>query len=96
MTKTQTSPVAPVAPVAPAAPAAPAPASTPPAPGTHATPASASAENALALPHDRDQAVNMTNEQPNPVIEQATQDVKDGLKDTSKAPEMHNTYQKQR
>ena len=67
-----------------------------PRPGQHESARSASAENALELPSHRDQAVNMSSEQPNPVIEQAAQDVKDGLKDTSKAPEMHSTYQKQR
>jgi hypothetical protein len=67
-----------------------------PRPGQHESARSASAENSLELPHDRDQTMNMTNAQPSPVIEQAAQDVKDGLKDTSKAPEMHHTYQKQR
>lgn len=67
-----------------------------PRPGQHESARSASAENSLELPRDRDQAVNMTSDQPNPVIEQAAQDIKHGLKDTSKHPEMNQTYQKQR
>ena len=34
----------------------------------------------------------MTNSHPDPVMEQAAKDLKDGLKDTSKAPEMDKTY----
>lgn len=55
-----------------------------------------SAEQSLELPRDRDEAVDMTSGQPSPLIEQAAQDTKDGLKDTSKAPEMDSTYKKQK
>ena len=51
-----------------------------------------SAESALELPRDRDEAKDMTNSHPDPVMEQAAKDLKDGLKDTSKAPEMDKTY----
>ncbi|CAM3482690.1 hypothetical protein [Polaromonas hydrogenivorans] len=54
----------------------------------------ASVEASLELPRDRDQASDMTSGQTSPLIEQAAQDVKDGLKDTSKAPEMDRTYKK--
>lgn len=54
----------------------------------------ASVEASLELPRDRDQASDMTSGQTSPVIEQAAQDVKDGLKDTSKAPEMDRAYKK--
>ena len=54
----------------------------------------ASVEASLELPRDRDEAKDMTSGQPSPLIEQAAQDVKDGLKDTSKAPEMDRTYKK--
>jgi hypothetical protein len=48
----------------------------------------------LELPSDRDQAQDMTNDQPSPHIKQAAQDVKDGKKDTSKATEMDTAYKK--
>ena len=53
-----------------------------------------SAERHLELPSDRDQAPDMTSSQPDPRIEQAAQDVKDGRKDTSKAVETDQTYRK--
>jgi hypothetical protein len=46
------------------------------------------------LPHERDQAVDMTNAKPNPVVEQADRDVKRGIKDTSKSVEMDRAYKK--
>ncbi|CAN5399134.1 hypothetical protein BH10PSE16_BH10PSE16_33550 [soil metagenome] len=54
----------------------------------------ASVEATLELPHDRDQASDMTGGQSNPVVTQAGQDIKKGLKDTSKAPEMDHAYKK--
>ena len=54
----------------------------------------ASAEATLELPRDRDQASDMTSGQPSPIIEQAAQDLKKGLKDTSKTPEMDQAYKK--
>ena len=53
-----------------------------------------SAESTLELPRDRDEAKDMTSSHPDPMIEQAAKDLKDGLKDTSKAPEMDKTYKK--
>lgn len=53
-----------------------------------------SAERHLELPSDRDQAPDMTSHQPDPRIEQAAKDVKDGRKDTSKAVETDQTYKK--
>ena len=55
-----------------------------------------SLENSLELPHERDQAVDMTSGQTSPLMKQAAKDVKDGLKDTSEHPEMNQVYQKQR
>ena len=48
----------------------------------------------LELPSDRDQAQDMTPGEPNPHIEQAAQDLKDGKKDTSNATEMDTAYKK--
>ena len=53
-----------------------------------------SAERHLELPSDRDQAQDMTSAQPDPRIEQAAKDVKDGKKDTSKAVETDQTYKR--
>jgi len=53
-----------------------------------------SVEQTLELPRDRDEAKDMTSSQPDPMIEQAAEDLKDGLKDTSKAAEMDKTYEK--
>ena len=72
----------------------PQPQTTPPGgPGTFKD---GSVENSLELPHERDQAVDMTGGQTSPLMEQAAQDIAHGLKDTSKQPEMNQTYQKQR
>ena len=53
-----------------------------------------SAQDKLELPSDRDQAQDMTSGQPDPRIEQAAKDVKEGRKDTSKAIETDQTYKK--
>ena len=53
-----------------------------------------SAQDKLELPSDRDQAQDMTSGQPDPRIEQAAKDIKDGRKDTSKAIETDQTYKK--
>ncbi|WP_309678815.1 hypothetical protein [Polaromonas sp.] len=58
------------------------------------TPKDASVEASLELPHERDQATDMTASQPNPRVEQAARDVGRGLKDTSKGAEMDRAYQK--
>ena len=60
-----------------------------------ATPASLVSEP-LPMPNERDQDVNMTPETPDPAMTQASKDVKRGVKDTSKGPEMDATYAKQK
>lgn len=63
-------------------------------PGQAPTPQDASDESSLALPHERDQASNMTNRQPDPQIQQAARDLKRHLQDTSKSVAMDQAYQK--
>lgn len=65
-------------------------------PGEHESAKDRSLENTLELPRDRDEALDMTSGQTSPLMEQAAQDIKDGLKDTSKQPEMNQAYKKQR
>lgn len=59
-----------------------------------ATPKDASVESSLELPHERDQATDMTADAPDPKIKQAAKDVAKGMSDTSKAPELDATYRK--
>ena len=63
-------------------------------PGEADTPKDDSVEASLELPHERDQAVDMTNAKPNPVVEQGGRDVERGIKDTSKSVEMDRAYKK--
>ena len=63
-------------------------------PDQHETPKDGSAKDALELPHDRDQAADMTSGQPSSRIGQAAKDIDEGRKDTSKAPEMDRAYKK--
>ena len=58
------------------------------------TPKDASVESSLELPHERDQATDMTADAPDPKIKQAAEDVAKGMSDTSKAPELDATYRK--
>ena len=58
------------------------------------TPQDASVDVSLQLPHERDQSVDMTARETNPVVEQASQDLAKGLKDTSKGAEMDVAYKK--
>ena len=60
--------------------------------GHASSPADASDEASLALPHERDQSVGMTDETPDPKVEQASKDLGRGLKDTGKQPPMDATY----
>ena len=53
-----------------------------------------SAQDSLELPHERDQAQDMTRQAPDPKIEQAAKDVANHLQDTSKALETDRTYKK--
>ena len=72
------------------------PAKTPAAgrqrPGRAQTPADASDEASLALPHERDQSVDMTDAQPDPQAQQASLDLRRGLQDTGKSVPMDKTY----
>lgn len=63
-------------------------------PGKQDTLKDGAVESSLELPHERDQAVDMTHAKPNPVIEQAGKDVKRGLTDTTKGVELDRTYKK--
>ena len=58
------------------------------------TPHDASVASGLSLPHERDQSTDMTAAAPDAVVQQAQRDVKRGLQDTSKAPEMNRAYSK--
>lgn len=63
-------------------------------PGHANTPADATDEASLALPHERDQSVDMTNNTPDPQVDQASKDLERGLKDTGKGPAMDAAYDK--
>lgn len=65
-------------------------------PGKQTTQADSSVESSLALPHERDQSADMTSDATSPEVEQAARDLKKGIKDTSKAPEMDQAYKKLR
>ena len=58
------------------------------------SPHDASVQASLSLPHERDQSTNMTADAPDAVVHQAQRDLKRGLQDTSKAPEMNRAYSK--
>lgn len=60
--------------------------------GQPVTPRDASDEASLELPHERDQATDMTNKSPDPLIKQASIDLKNKLQDTDKRPPMNKTY----
>ena len=64
--------------------------------GQPITPADASTEASLAMPHERDQQTDMTPEKPAAEMKQASRDLQNGLKDTSKGAEMDQTYDKLR
>ncbi|MDO9359050.1 MAG: hypothetical protein Q7T70_08690 [Polaromonas sp.] len=65
-------------------------------PGQAETPADASDEASLAMPHERDQSTDMTDPQPDAKVKQAHTDLKRGLQDTSKQPAMDDAYRKQK
>lgn len=48
------------------------------------------------LPHERDQAVDMTDGEPDARVEQAYRDVKRGLVDTDRGPPADKAYEKQK
>ena len=58
------------------------------------TPHDASVEASLRMPHERDESTDMTQDTPDPMIEQARQDIKNGMQDTSKSPEMNQASKK--
>ena len=47
------------------------------------------------LPHERDQATDMTDGERHPEMEQAYEDLERGLQDTDRGVPAHNAYQKQ-
>ena len=53
-----------------------------------------SVEASLRLPSERDESSDMTNDTPDPMIQQARRDIKNGIQDTSKSPEMNQAYKK--
>lgn len=63
-------------------------------PGKSDTLQDSSVEASLQLPHERDQALNMTAETPDPLMKKAACDVDQGHKDTSNGPEMDRAYKK--
>ncbi len=63
-------------------------------PGQATSPADASDEASLALPHERDQSTDMTSAAPDPQLRQAHTDLGRGLQDTGKSPAMDATYDK--
>ena len=63
-------------------------------PGKSGTLQDSSVEASLQLPHERDQALNMTAETPDPLMTKAARDVDQGHKDTSNGPEMDRAYKK--
>ena len=54
----------------------------------------ASVEASLPLPHERDQSIEMTANQVDPVVRQAQRDTSRGVTDTSKGAEMDTAYKK--
>ena len=74
------------------------PVKSPPSPSsnpvTQTQPGLLPAGDDLSLPHERDQSTDMTPEANDPVVEQASQDLRRGLQDTSKGPEMDKAYDK--
>ena len=48
----------------------------------------------LELPHERDQAADMTAARPDPLVKQAAKDLAHGLSDTSMGSEMDKAYKK--
>lgn len=63
-----------------------------PTPQPPASPRDQASEASLELPHERDQAVDMTAPAPDPNVAQAARDLEQGKQDTSKGPEMDRTY----
>ena len=58
------------------------------------TPRDSAGEAKLKIPSERDESVDMTPDQPDPMIEQAAIDVALGLQDTSKGEELNRAYKK--
>ena len=63
--------------------------------GKHLAPSDQSDQASLQMPHERDQNTGMTSDaKPEPRIKQASEDLEQGRKDTSKAVEMDMAYKK--
>ena len=58
------------------------------------TPGDAAVKAKLKIPSERDESVDMTDDVPDPMIEQAALDVARGLQDTSKGNELDRAYKK--
>jgi hypothetical protein len=52
------------------------------------------ADTGLALPHERDQSTDMTDAKPDVQVEQASRDLRRGLRDTDKGKPMNEAYKK--
>ena len=63
-------------------------------PDKQSSPQDDAVKASLELPHERDQATDMTTGAKNPEIIQAARDLANGLMDTGKSPEMNDTYKK--
>lgn len=63
------------------------------APGPEANPAPVDEPR---LPHERDQSVDMTDDQPDPRMRQAHDDLRRGLRDTDRGPVADRAYQQQK
>lgn len=69
--------------------------SRPPAKPTKvAKPHDAAIKAQLRMPNERDEALDMTNDAPDPLMTQAAVDVAHDLQDTSKAAELDRAYKK--
>jgi len=77
-----------------AAPGAPAPKVEDPTPGraSHTTP-EVQGQPAPRLPHERDESSDSQTSAPQPIIEQARQDVRRGLVDTDRGPVLNEVYE---
>ena len=59
-----------------------------------AKPHDAAIKAQLRMPNERDEALDMTNDAPDPLMTQAAVDVARGVQDTSKAAELDRAYKK--
>ena len=62
--------------------------------GKPPAPRDETSEAQLQMPNERDVSVDMTADEPDPMIEQAAIDLAGGLQDTSKGEELNRAYKK--